>query len=107
MRGDGLPNACHEPGSAVEKLLEGAAKGEGICENYQSCKTKVYCDSVQTNYAREINAWDDQDRLYHKPTLEPHGKEFGLDAYRLLHYSHEKKEMRYSGTASYLLGGPF
>lgn len=107
MRGDGLPNACHEPGSAVEKLVEGAAKGEGICENYQSCKRKVYCDTVQGEYAREIWAWDERQRARYKPTLEPHGKEFGLDAYRLLHYSHEKKEMRYSGTASYLLGGPF
>jgi len=105
--GGSLPNACHEPGSWVERLEEGADKGEGICENYQSCKRKVYCDQVQANYAREIWAWDERQRARYKPTLEPHGKEFGLDAYRLLHYSHEKKEMRYSGTASYLLGGPF
>lgn len=61
--------------------LPKACEDEGICKNYQSCKTKVYCDSVQADYATKIESWDEEERLRTKPELKFIEKEFGMDVY--------------------------
>jgi hypothetical protein len=90
--GTHLPKACEE---------------EGICKNYQSCKTKVYCDSVQADYARKIESWDEAGRLDYQPEFKFIKKEFGMDVYRHSDYNSVTKK-RLPGSWFYIKGdNPF
>lgn len=83
--------------------LPKACTDEGICENYQSCKTKVYCDSVQAEYATLIHSWDERNRLEDKPEFEFIKKEFGMNIYRHSNYNTYSKK-RLQGSYFYIKG---